>query len=176
MRKLGGNEAFVAMKILFGKSYLNPKGRDVVQELLDHTQEAERRRVATRIVGFLLDELDRDKVKRHRVTDTLALALDIALTHCPSRNVSQRLVTRAAREGFYGRFPYLSFHLLNRSPSVEEVTLLISAYVRDTATRSIDTECKLMEFARAYLPKSEAREQIERISKFRINYNSYCID
>ncbi|MBM3261401.1 hypothetical protein FJY93_03195 [Candidatus Kaiserbacteria bacterium] len=161
-----------SMIILFaGKRYsVGTRGmsdhRDAVQEILETTDQKDKRYLASFAVGRLLDIYAE---RRHRFfgsTEELSLALDITYRHDVNQAIAERLVQMAARAGFHGRFPDITTKLLKRPPSPHEVTLLVSAYVADTAySSSISVEI-LMQLAKSCMPEKDARIQCERIEKF----------
>lgn len=91
-------------------------------------------------------------------------ALSVAggyMAYGASDEVKNKVILEMARQGWYGRIERLTREYLSRDLTAEEARLLVSVYLKDTASLSTDAEECLLAIARRCLSVNEA-EKVEK--------------
>lgn len=162
LRKIDDRVAMTAVKVLIGGSAHYP----AIKVLITRTKS--KQKVISATIRLLLARLAANLGKNRLFHDTesLVFALELLPIVPLNRALADNVLKATARAGFHGRFPELPQRILKRHPDVEEVTLLVSAYVENKGSSAKDTEEKLERMALAYLPSEVAEVQIARIRAF----------
>ena len=148
--------------------------KNAVLLILENTEAEWRSDIATWTVNIYLNDFE-EPLKKNRLLqdhDALVVALSISEIVTIEHSTAERLVNATAKAGFHGRFPKLPERLLGRKMNENDIVSLVSSYVNNHSSQCDSDEEKFIGWINEYLPYEIAQIQIERIQKFKEDFEN----